>query len=424
MNTSPETAPLTIVSLPNSERAAQTILRLADPLKTDEACQARFYGELGVVPTVLQPGGEIGDCPIYYKDETVQDSGSYKRRGATYAATLSGDDVIAAYSTGNHGLALAYAGARLDKEVRIALPEDVSLAKRIRLEQTDAKLFYFDDFTEAQQAVAEWETESGVAVIKPFGQHTVIAGQCSAGYELVDNLVRLGLTHEEVVVPVPVAGGGYISGFALPLWEARRRGVIGPHVRVVGVQPEHTDALGRAVQHVRANRQPQRLFEGDELDKDCDALAITEENLSALTLAIAADRRFVSSFHTVGKLALAKARRNLSDQLGKEVEPAAALPLAYAMAHARAGTTFVLPISGSNISVETRKLYDGLIVADNVAQFQARSAAQFKRSERDPRHAGFDTISLDRTSRLGFSPVTRRHVLSTAERRKEVRKSR
>lgn len=417
--TNPETMPqpLTLADLPKAERAACGILQIADPLANDASCQARFYDELGVVRTELQPGGKIGDSPIYFKDETVQDSVSYKRRGATRAAMLTDDEVVATYSTGNHGLALAYAGARLGKEVRLALPKDLSDEKRDRLERTDAKLFYFDSFTDAQQAALEWKTEAGVTVIRPFGQPEVVGGQCSVGQEIVADLVRLGLTHASVEIPVASAGGGHIAGVAIPIWEARQRGDIGPNVRVVGVQPECTDALGRAVRLIRVGKEPQGLFGEGEFDKDCDALAITEENLSALTLAIAADRRFVDSFCTVGKLALAKARRNLSDQLGKEVEPAAALPFAYAAANARAGTTFVLPVSGGNISVETRKLYDGLVTADNVAKFQTQSAAHLEPTEHNPRAMARYAGSANGTrSRVAASPVTRRIVLSAAER--------
>lgn len=418
--------PLCLAELPNSHLAAHEILEAAAPLRDDPVYRAEFYDEMGVVRTPLVEIDSVNDSPVLVFPDYLQDMGAYKRRGATNAVMATDAPTVVTCSTGNHAQAVMNAGQRRGKHVVIEVTRDISSAKEEPLVEGvlsgDVELHYHDTFRNAQLAADARKGEPGVEVIGPFGHDKVVAGQLSAGLELVEELQARGLAHEEVVIPVPAAGLGYLMGITLPVRDAQARGKLGQHIRIVAVQPVDTDAAGRAVAKIQAGEEPVDLFLPGELDKDCDALAITEDSLNARNLAIAADKRYVDSFVTVDKLSLAKARRYVSDQLGVEVEPAAALPMAYAMAHATGEEVFVLPVTGKNISKETQKLYDNLVIDEYVRQFQAVSRADLAQTDKQKDEQLFSGHTAVRG--VWRSRTTRAYVGEKPTRETQPRKER
>jgi len=71
--------------------------------------------------------------------------------------------------------------------------------------------------------------------VHPFDDPEVIAGNGSAGLEILEDLPDVD------VVVVGVGGGGFISGVATALKESR------PNVRIFGVEPEGSDAVSQAI---------------------------------------------------------------------------------------------------------------------------------------------------------------------------------
>lgn len=373
-----EMKPLCLAELPRSYDVATRVLELARPICDDPEYRDRFYEQMQTVRTPLTEADSVNGSPVYTKNEFLQASGAYKQRGANNAMLMMPADTVevSTYSTGNHGQAVVKAGILKGVRVALELPETMSSAKRRPLEQAAREqdgqltLNFHPDFQTAQTIAQLRRSAPGVEVIDPFGHWNVLAGQCSVGQEMVEQIMALGLENEDVMIPVSAAGGGHLLGIALPIWEAKQAGRLGHNVNVVAVQPENTDALGRAVAKIKAGQDPVDLFAPGELDKDCDALAITEESLSSLTLAVAADTDFVSKFVTIDKLSLAYARQYTSSQVGVQVEPAAALPMAYAQQNADGSQVFILPVTGKNISSETQALYDGLVAENNYLLYQ------------------------------------------------------
>ncbi|HKR81799.1 MAG TPA: pyridoxal-phosphate dependent enzyme [Candidatus Saccharimonadales bacterium] len=382
----PAERPLSLAELPDSSVVAREVLDRGQPLRDETEYRAQFYGEMGVARTELLEVDALNGSPVLVKPEYEQDSGSYKRRGATNAVMQTEANTIVTYSTGNHGRGVLLAGKKYGKEVVIELPKSASEAKATPLAEGGATLHFHETFKLAQTAAEAREGEPGVAVVGPFGHEDVVAGQLSVGNELVEDFKARGLGQgdKKAVVLVPAAGLGLVLGVALPIREAQATGELGPNIEVVAVQPENTDAAGRAVAKIQAGEESVDLFLSGELDTDCDALAITEESLNARNLAVAANKDFVDSFATVDKLRLAQARRYLSDQLGVEVEPAAALPMAYAREHATGDEAFVLIVSGKNVSKETQKLYDELVIAEYVRQSRELSRADLVLGDEHP----------------------------------------
>jgi threonine dehydratase len=91
------------------------------------------------------------------------------------------------------------------------------------------------DLPEAYERLRELREATGRTLVHPFDDEVVIAGHASLGYEIAEQVPDV-----EIVV-VPIGGGGLISGTALGLKDAR------PDVRVVGVEPEGSNAMERAL---------------------------------------------------------------------------------------------------------------------------------------------------------------------------------
>src|SRR4029450_6629346 len=97
------------------------------------------------------------------KDETVLPTGSFKVRGALYALWVTMGrrpirEVVAA-STGNHGAAVAYAGAQRGGPARIFLPLGANAVKAARIRDLGATLVETGaDLSDAIDAAAEYAT--------------------------------------------------------------------------------------------------------------------------------------------------------------------------------------------------------------------------------------------------------------------------
>jgi threonine dehydratase len=370
--------------LPPTEAVIKEVTESLRPLREDEAYRQRFYGEMGVVRTELTEGERLHGQQVLYKDERLQPSGSYKSRGASHAVLQLPAERYVTNSTGNHGTSLGIAAARAGAVAVVEGTKKMSSTKVDLVEGTGATLNkVHTTFRDAELAAEAAAREPGTVLVAPFGCPEVVAGQCTLGDELVEDLIANGLADREVVIPVSVAGGGHITGVALPVWEAKQAGRLGPNVHVVAVQPEGTDTMNRALRKVQAGQDPTDLYAYDTQDRDCDALVIGEASLSPLTMAVISNPDFVSGFYAVGKADLGRAMLSLEAELGGNVEPAAALGRAfadkYAAALAESGdqATFVLPVSGGNKSPETHEKYMTAVRQDD---FQRLSRAYLHRA--------------------------------------------
>lgn len=128
------------------------------------------------------------------------------------------------YSAGNHGLALAQAARTAGASTTVVMPETASAVKIRGTRALGAAVVLRppDEFVAYAKRLA---TVEGRALVTPFDDPWVIAGQGTVGSELLDQVDDMD------VVVVPVGGGGLIAGVAVALKSSR------PAVRVVGVEP-------------------------------------------------------------------------------------------------------------------------------------------------------------------------------------------
>ena len=168
--------------------------------------------------------------PLLLKCENLQLGGAFKIRGAlNVIGHLDGDAArqgVIAYSSGNHGRAVAMASRLAGIPAVIVMPVTASPFKVAAVRALGAELIMEGTTSTDRQRRAEAEAAArGLTLVPPFDHERIIAGQGTVGLELLEQRTDL----DEVYVPV--GGGGLISGVAAAIKSLR------PTVRVTGVEP-------------------------------------------------------------------------------------------------------------------------------------------------------------------------------------------
>jgi len=252
---------------------------------------------------------------LFLKCENLQRVGAFKFRGAYNAlARLTPEEKrrgVLTYSSGNHAQAIALASRLLGVSATIVMPTNAPAAKRRATEGYGATIVPYDPEKEKREDVAERLRQEGdrqPVLIPPYNHADVIAGQGTAGKELLEDAKELDL------LLVCCGGGGLLSGCAL---SAR---ALSPGCRVVGVEPEAADDATRSfktgVLHTVHN--PPTIADGARTP-----------SLGTLTFPLI--REHVDDMVTVPDEALVEAMRFVWERMKLVVEPTGVLALAAAL---------------------------------------------------------------------------------------------
>ena len=173
---------------------------------------------------------DITGADVWVKFENLQFTAAYKERGAlNKLLQLTPDErrrgVIAA-SAGNHAQGLAYHGARLGIPVTIVMPSPTPFVKVEQTRSHGAEVVmdgetYDDAFAFATRLAAE----RGLVFVHPFNDIEVMAGQGTIALEMLEDAPDLQ------ILPVPIGGGGLISGVATAAKAVK------PDIKIVGFEP-------------------------------------------------------------------------------------------------------------------------------------------------------------------------------------------
>jgi len=167
----------------------------------------------------------------FLKAESLQPIGAFKLRGAyvAVAGLSSGQRArgVITYSSGNHAQGVARAARLLGAPAVVVMPSDAPSIKRDRVAADGAEIIIVGTASDERQQVAERvAAERGLAIIPPFDDDRIIAGQGTVGLEIVEDLPDVA------AVLVPIGGGGLASGVAVAVR------ALAPRARVIGVEPE------------------------------------------------------------------------------------------------------------------------------------------------------------------------------------------
>jgi threonine dehydratase len=280
---------------------------------------------------------EVTRARVYLKAELFQRTGSFKPRGVLNSlASLSPEERrggVIGISAGNHAQAVALGAAGEDLDALLVMWQGASEQKIAATRAYGASV----DLTatgpaDAFERLEELLATSGRTLIHPFDSAPTIAGQGTVGLEIAEDVPDVD------VVVVPVGGGGLISGVATAI-EARR-----PQARVIGVEPERSNALHRA------------LAAGERVEITPSSIADGLNAPHAGRMALALCQAYEIQVALVSEEEIRRGFRFLYERAKLACEPAGAVGVAALLAGKVAldpGETVAIVVSGGNVAART-----------------------------------------------------------------------
>lgn len=186
-----------------------------------EAAAKRLAGVAVRTPLINSPAlDERLGGRVFLKAETLQRMGAFKFRGAyNKISSIPADKRAAgvvAFSSGNHAQGVAAAAKLLGMPAVIVMPSDAPLLKRERTAALGAQVVLYDRDKEDREGIGrKIAQERGAVLVPPYDDPLIIAGQGTAGLEIVEDLAALGLKPQLAVVGA--SGGGLAAGIALAM---------------------------------------------------------------------------------------------------------------------------------------------------------------------------------------------------------------
>jgi len=272
----------------------------------------RLQGVAVHTPLVLYPRS-APERLLYFKPESFQPVGSFKLRGAyNKIASMSEEEKsrgVIAYSSGNHAQGVAYAARQLGVQATIVMPGSASEVKLERTAELGAEIVRVGAGSEERRVRAEeLAGERGYALVPPYNDEALIAGQGTIGLEILEEIPDVG------TVLVPVGGGGLITGVAAALKLSC------PEVRVIGVEPE---LAADAQASLRSGRIVE--FPPEQVGRTI-ADGLRTQHLGDITFAHI--ERFVDNIVTVSEDEIVNATRRLAYEARLVAEPSGAVAFA------------------------------------------------------------------------------------------------
>lgn len=274
---------------------------------------------------------------LFLKPENQQPIGAFKLRGAyNKIASLPAEAIrrgVITYSSGNHAQGVAYAARALGVKAVIVMPDNAPAIKREGTAALGAEIVTVGPgSSERQMKAEELAALHGYAIIPPYNDEQIIAGQGTMGLEIVEDLPEVEM------VLAPVGGGGMLSGVATAIKLSN------PKIKVIGVEPE---LAADAQASLRAGKIV-NLPASDVSRTAADGLrtqSIGPINFEHI-------RRYVDDIITVSEEEIQKAAKYLSSNPATVAEPSGAVAVAGFIFHARelpATKMNVAILSGGNI---------------------------------------------------------------------------
>lgn len=268
---------------------------------------------------------------VFVKYENLQVTGSFKDRGAAVKlASLPAEERkrgVVTMSAGNHAQAVAYHAGRLGVPATIVMPVTTPYVKVAATQSYGAEVvLHGETVADAQVRCEAIRSERGLALVHPYDDEKIIAGQGTIACEMLEDVPDLD------VLVVPIGGGGLISGNAI----AAR--ALSPKIEIVGVESVLYPSMWNAIKGETLEIGGPTLAEG-----------IAVKNVGKLTLPIV--RELVGAMILVDEVQLERAVNAYGTMQKAMAEGAGAAGLAAMFAEPErfAGKKVGLILCGGNI---------------------------------------------------------------------------
>ena len=288
-------------------------------------------------------------CELYLKTENLQETGSFKLRGAYYKISQLTEEEksrgIIACSAGNHAQGVAMAATQSGIQSLICMPDGAPISKVEATKQLGAEVRLVKGaYDDANATALQLQEDTGATFIHPFDDDEVIAGQGTIGLEILDEL-----ENPDAVV-VPIGGGGLISGVAYAIKH------LNPNVKIYGVQAAGAASMVKSQQE----GTPITL---DQAETFADGIAVKHPGDITYQLV----EQYVDEIVTVSEDEIAAAILALIEKQKVIAEGAGAVSVAAVLFHKLPveGKKVVCIVSGGNIDVNilSRVITRGLLTS-------------------------------------------------------------
>ncbi len=303
-----------------------------------QEAEQRIRGYVRTTPLVPAPSlSAISSSDVYLKLENLQHTGSFKVRGAfSRLISLSDEErckgVVTA-SSGNHGLAVAFALNELGIPGTIFLPENVAPVKYAKLQEYDVQIKLIQgDGIHVETTAIDYAKQKNLPYISPYNDPRVIGGQGTIGVELHQQQENIDCLF------VAVGGGGMVSGIAGFLKK------INPGIRIIGCEPQNSRAMSESI-------KAGRIVEVEVFDTLSDG---TAGGIESESITFEPCSRLVDDWVTVTETEIVEGMRWVFEHHDLVVEGAAGVVIAAFLQRAKElpGSCAALVMCGANIDEE------------------------------------------------------------------------
>ncbi len=279
--------------------------------------------------------GSMVDSFVYFKCENMQKTGSFKARGAFNRILSLSDEQksrgVCCYSSGNHAQAVCYAAKTLGVKAYVWMPETATPSKVEACRAYGGEITLFGKTGgDCAPLAREFSEKTGVFYIDPCEDPYIMAGQGTAGLEIMEVLP------DADTIFCQVGGGGLISGMLTAIKS------LSPDTRVIGVEPETMNCMSNSI-HAGKISPIERQY------SIADGLAGSAPGPNAFEIC----SRYLDDIITVNDEEIARATRLITERCKLTAEPSGATSLAGLLSgKAACGKKTVCMISGGNYNKE------------------------------------------------------------------------
>ncbi len=276
---------------------------------------------------------------VWLKREDEQPIFSFKIRGAynkmvRLPAAVLKKGVVAA-SAGNHAQGVALSGQRLGCPVTIFMPRTTPEIKVKSVRGFGARVkLVGDSYADAGEKAKSYSKRYGLRLIPPYDDADIIAGNGTIGLEILRQ-------HSDRIdaIFVPVGGGGLIAGIAAYVRQIDKR------IKIIGVEPDDSDAMKRSLEEGRRVRLKKvGLF--------ADGVAVKQVGVETFKIA----REHVHGIVTVTADEICAAIKDIFEDTRVIAEPSGALAIAglkkYCKGKSAKRKDYVAILSGANMNFD------------------------------------------------------------------------
>jgi threonine dehydratase len=320
---------------------AQPVLAARPTTDDVRAAARRIEGLARRTPLLESPRlNDKFDARLLFKPEVLQRTGSFKFRGAyNKIASLTEEERargVVAFSSGNHAQGVAAAAQLFGARAVIVMPADAPAIKADNVRAMGAEIVPYDRYSDDREVVARPYVEKGMALVKPFDDPLIVAGQGMVGLEIAEDAAAMGIRVDAVVTPC--GGGGLMAGIATAIK------ALSPETEMWGAEPEDFDDTRRS------------LAAGSRVGADPAGTSICDALMSPMPgeLTFAINRKLAAGIVAVPETSVAVAMRDAAAHLKLIVEPGGAAGFA-ALSSGEielAGRTIAVVLSGGNVDMD------------------------------------------------------------------------